>query len=209
MKSPTGFAAMCRRLHRRWAASICGSSASRSPSDATLGWRRHAAGRLDHARRAVAADGEFRSELRVLAAESRRAADSPPATAKRLSVCRFGSFSGQWKPERLDRAWPSASQANRAMLPEQLPDRVEFVLGRTEDVLPLFPYRMTYWRTPAPHNDKSQEPLVAARAVDAGVVQCLAKTIDAREFQYQPGDQEVQNLTQFYVQRYSGETKLR
>ena len=32
--------------------------------------------------------------------------------------------------------------------------------------------------------------------------------IDRREFEYQPGDQEVQDLTQHYVQRYS-ETKLR
>jgi hypothetical protein len=35
------------------------------------------------------------------------------------------------------------------------------------------------------------------------------KPIDAREFQYQPGDQDVKNLTPYYVERLSGETKLR
>jgi hypothetical protein len=117
--------------------------------------------------------------------------------------------SGQWKPERLDALAEREPGKSRA-LPEQLPDRVELVLGRTEDVLPLFPYRVTYWRTPARGtNDKSQEPLAPRELLTLEFFNVSRKKIDAREFQYQPGDQDVQNLTPFYVQRYSGETKLR
>jgi hypothetical protein len=117
--------------------------------------------------------------------------------------------SGQWKPERLDALAEREPGKSRA-LPEQLPDRVELLLGRTEDILPLFPYRVTYWRTPSRgKNDKSQEPLPPRELLTLEFFNVSRKKMDPREFQYQPGDQDVQNLTPFYVQRYSGETKLR
>jgi len=117
---------------------------------------------------------------------------------------------GEWKPERL------ATLAERelgkaARLPEQLPDRVELVLGRTEDVLPLFPYRITYWRTPptAAKGGKNAEPLAPRELLTLDLFNVSRKRIDLREFQYQPGDQDVKDLTPYYVQRYSDETKLR
>jgi hypothetical protein len=92
-------------------------------------------------------------------------------------------------------------------LPEQLPDRVEIVLGRTEDV-PLFPFRITYWRT-RPAEKAATEPAAPRELLTLELFNVSRKEIDPREFQYQPGDQDVQNLTQFYVQRLTGDAKLR
>ena len=117
---------------------------------------------------------------------------------------------GEWKPDRL--AALTAREPGKAKsLPEQLPDRVEMVLGRTEDVLPLFPYRITYWRTSAADskNKKDTPDAPPRELLTLELFNVSRKRIDEREFQYQPGDQDVQNLTPFYVQRYSGETKLR
>src|SRR5262245_5798608 len=44
-------------------------------------------------------------------------------------------LSGGWKSERLE-ALTARESSKKGTLPEQLPDRVELVLGRTEDVLP-------------------------------------------------------------------------
>jgi hypothetical protein len=116
---------------------------------------------------------------------------------------------GEWKPEKLA-ALVGKEPGKIGAIPEQLPDRVELVLGRTEDILPLFPYRITYWRTPAA-DKKGKEPAIGAprELLTLELFNVSRKAIDVREFQYQPGDQEVQELTQFYVQRYSGETKVR
>jgi hypothetical protein len=117
---------------------------------------------------------------------------------------------GQWKAERLA-ALVGREPGKLGPLPEQLPDRVELVLGRTEDALRLFPYRITYWHADAADAKASKEAAAAAprELLTLELFNVSRKPIDAREFEYQPGDQEVQNLTQFYVQRYSGELKLR
>src|SRR5438874_2326236 len=136
-------------------------------------------------------------ELRFNAAEGK--------TVVRLPIW---NLTGQWKPERLA-ALAEQEPGKPKALPEQLPDRVELVLGRTEDVLPLFPYRVTYWRTPPRAKNAKDEPAEPRELLTLELFNVSRKRIDLREFQYQPGDQDVQNLTPFYVQRYSGETKLR
>jgi hypothetical protein len=119
------------------------------------------------------------------------------------------TVAGQWKPERLDVLTERESGKSRK-LPEQMPDRVELVLGRTGDVLPLFPYRVTYWRTPAlEKNGNTDEPAAPRELLTLQFFNVSRKRIDPREFQYSPGDEDVKDLTAFYVQRYSGETKLR
>ena len=118
------------------------------------------------------------------------------------------TVSGQWKPEKLAALTEQEAKKPRA-LPEQLPDRVELVLGRTDDVLPLFPYRITYWRTPAGKGGKNQEAAEPRELLTLDLFNVSRKKIDLREFQYQPGDQDVQNLTPLYVQCFSGEPKLR
>jgi hypothetical protein len=136
-------------------------------------------------------------ELRFNAAEGK--------TVVRLPIW---IVSGQWKPERLA-SLAEQEPGKRKVLPEQLPDRVEIVLGRTDDILPLFPYRITYWRTPPPAKGNKDEPTEPRELLTLELFNVSRKRIDLREFQYQPGDQDVQNLTPFYVQRYSGESKLR
>jgi hypothetical protein len=129
---------------------------------------------------------------------------------KSLATLPIWMVSGQWKPEKLA-ALVEREPGKIGALPEQLPDRVELVLGRTDDVLPLFPYRITYWRTPAPPKNaaKDASPLPPRELLTLELFNVARKNIDPREFQYQPGDQDVQNLTQHYVERYTGDTKLR
>lgn len=118
--------------------------------------------------------------------------------------------SGQWKPSRLA-TLTDRDKKKPAALPEQLPDRVDLVLGRTDDVLPLFPYRISYWRTPPADKNAPQDaaPPAPRELLTLELFNVSRKPIDAREFQYQPGDQDVKNLTPYYVERLSGETKLR
>ena len=129
---------------------------------------------------------------------------------ERLPIWRVA---GHWKKERLAALTGTDPSKPAAQLPEQMPDRVELILGRTEQVLPLFPYRITYTRapeipvkgqggageTPGPKELLTLEFFNVFRNGD----------IDPRLFEYNPGDQVVQDMTTAYVQRYSNETKLR
>jgi hypothetical protein len=117
--------------------------------------------------------------------------------------------SGQWKPEKIA-ALTGREKGKAGPLPDQLPERVELVLGRSDDVLPLFPYRITYWRSAASDakSAKDAQPQPPRELLTLELFNVSRRGIDRREFEYQPGDQEVQDLTQHYVQRYS-ETKLR
>jgi hypothetical protein len=122
---------------------------------------------------------------------------------------------GRWKEDRL--AALAGGDPAKKGLPEQLPTRVEIVLGRTEQVLPLFPYRITYWRDPqavgqsnAPSYEGAADAPTAPRELLSLEFFNVSRkgNIDPREFVYSPGDQEVLDLTASYIQRYS-ETKLR
>jgi hypothetical protein len=123
---------------------------------------------------------------------------------------------GHWKPDRLAHLnSASAAKKTAPKLPDQLPDQVEIILGRTKDVLPLFPYRITYTRTGEPTGTAGQgrggEPPVRKELLVLEFFNVFRKTdIEAGLFEYNPGDQVVQDLTTAYVQRYSSsETKLR
>ena len=116
---------------------------------------------------------------------------------------------GSWKPEKLA-ALTGSEKGKAGSLPEQLPDRVELVLGRSEDVLPLFPYRITYWRSMPMDAKAAKSAAAPARELlTLELFNVSRRPIDAREFDYQPGDQDVQNLTQSYVQRLGDERKVR
>jgi hypothetical protein len=134
------------------------------------------------------------------------------ADGKSLVKLPIWVVAGQWNPERLA-ALVGKEPGKIGAIPEQLPDRVELVLGRTEDVLPLFPYRITYWRTPAADKKgKDATPAVAPRellTIELFKISNDPQKINPTAFQYQPGDQDVQELTESYVQRYNSETKLR
>lgn len=120
---------------------------------------------------------------------------------------------GRWKPERLA-AILGRERARTAELPEQLPDRVELVLRRTDDVLPLFPYKITYWCTPQSDGSSTRgDALPAPRELLSLEVTRYdvfrPSDIDPREFLFNPSGQEVRNVTTSYIQRLSGEKKLR
>jgi len=78
-------------------------------------------------------------------------------------------------------------------------------------VLTLFPYRISYFRTPTPDKNAPQDaaPPAPRELLTLELFNVSRKPIDPREFQYQPGDQDVKNLTQYYVQRLTGDNKLR
>jgi hypothetical protein len=116
---------------------------------------------------------------------------------------------GSWKAEKVADL-VGREPGKLGVLPEQLPDRVELVLGRTDDVLPLFPYRITYWRTTSADAKRAKDAAIPPRELLTLELYNVSRNqIDAREFEYHPGDQDVQNVTPAYVQRLSAERKLR
>jgi hypothetical protein len=116
---------------------------------------------------------------------------------------------GTWKPARLAALLGHEPAANER-LPDQLPDRVELVLGRSEEILPLFPYRITYWKSPAAGSGAKDEPAPRPRELlTLELFNVSRRPIEAREFEYHPGDQRVEELTPQFAQRLSGETEVR
>ena len=112
---------------------------------------------------------------------------------------------GEWKQERLDFLTGNKTPENLAKLPQQLPTRVELILGRVDHAFPLFPYRISYLRPrgqsgtdePPTADPGSFEPLCTLEFY--GVYH--TSDIDPREFAYDPGDQEVADLTQHFMVR--------
>lgn len=116
-------------------------------------------------------------------------------------------LTGRWKPAQLA-ALSGRESAGDGNLPEQLPDGVEIVLDRTDQSLPLFPYRISY--------KKSAPPRTAGRAAEPSELLSLelfnvhrVGQIDRRQFLYHPGDQEVLDLTTAYIQRGGSALGLR
>ena len=107
---------------------------------------------------------------------------------------------GSWKPERLAIVGGKRTDARQA--PEQLPDRVELILGRTDEILPLFPYRITYWQTP---KEAAKADVSASESRELLTLELFnvhrKGDIDRREFHFNPGDQEVLDITAKTIQR--------
>jgi hypothetical protein len=110
---------------------------------------------------------------------------------------------GRWKPEQL--AQISGREAGRNQtgeLPDQLPDVVRLTLGRTTSVLPLFPYRVAYLKQ-AKSSGEDAKPAPLRELLTLELFNVHRKgDIDEREFQYSPADQQVQDLTRAYLQRF-------
>ncbi len=119
---------------------------------------------------------------------------------------------GHWKTDRLTelRRTEKGTSKDRA---EQLPDEVEIVLSREDQTPPLFPYRVTYLtKSGQPgqggagdrEGEGSPKPLLTLELFNVH----RKGNLDPRDFDYQPGEQEVADLTQSYLQRL-GLTKSR
>lgn len=123
-----------------------------------------------------------------------------PATAStgpaRLPVW---AVSGVWKKDRWD-ALNGASAKNKKLVPPELPVRVDLVLGRSERSFNLFPYRVFYY------GRNSQGRAGEGGAINLNPMVSMelfnvqpAAELDPRDFDYNPGEQEVEDLTQAYL----------
>jgi hypothetical protein len=110
---------------------------------------------------------------------------------------------GRWQEDKLA-ALRKTDKGTSKDFAEQLPDEVELVLGRADLAeLPLFPYRITYFKLPS---DDDQ-----GRGGEGGALRPLLTlelfnvqrngNLTPGDFDYGPGDQEVADLTQSYLQR--------
>ena len=110
---------------------------------------------------------------------------------------------GRWRADRLAELRKIDKGVSKDHA-EQLPDEVELVLGRADLAeLPLFPYRITYFKT-ASKNEQgrggegdSSRPLVTLELFNVH----RDGSLTPEQFDYQPGEQEVADLTQSYLQR--------
>ncbi len=111
---------------------------------------------------------------------------------------------GRWKPARLAELLPNqrdailaGQAADPARLPPQLPTDVRVVLGQSD----LMPYRIEYRRAVPSGNTPPPE---AAQTEPNVVLEILAirrpQDLDPGLFAYEPGNQEVTDYTDLYVQ---------
>ena len=118
------------------------------------------------------------------------------------------TLQGRWKADRLAELMEGAKRKDREPA-EQLPDSVELVLGRPGQVLPLFPYRVTYRREEKGNAGQgaasTSRPMLAMELFNVH----RKEDIDPREFEYNPAGQEVADLTPSYLQRMGVGTKNR
>jgi hypothetical protein len=114
---------------------------------------------------------------------------------------------GHWQPERLMELTGRDSRT-RTEIPEQLPERVELILGRSVAIPPLFPCRITYWQEADARSRRNAPAPRELLTLDFFHVNPQAK-IDQSEFGFNPGEIEIEDRTAKYKQRLSGATKLR
>jgi hypothetical protein len=79
---------------------------------------------------------------------------------------------------------------------EQIPDSIELTFG-TDNALPLFPYRIEYLKRPSKGKDNELTPLLTLDFFSAKV----RRDIDPQQFEYFPGDQEVEDRTRLFLER--------
>ena len=118
---------------------------------------------------------------------------------------------GTWKRQRLA-ALASRKPEKLTGTPDQLPDQVEIILGRTTDHLPLFPFRITYRRTAQP-DSKSSTPASASPPAPRDLLTLeffnvsATRPIDPRAFHYESGEQYIRDITTESIERLSGQSK--
>ena len=192
--------------------------------------RRTLAMRSDEPRRIMPTDGWIMlGGLPRLLASLEQSFEFGPAEARTLTFNAGGGkierlpiwvVEGRWKKDRLAAvSGRDAEKLQPGALPEQLPDGVRLVLGRTNDVLPLFPYRITYLRLPkltagvASGGDDSSNSPEAEPPRELLTIELFnvhrKGDIDPSEFEYRPAGQQlqVQDLTTAYLQRYTDQRR--
>lgn len=130
--------------------------------------------------------------------------DFPPARSATVEGVPVWIVEGTWKPDRLtqmlsggkdDAAAPSVHVASR--LPSHLPHRVQAVIGKQD----LIPRRIDYLRDPAATD---AGPPAIAQPVHMATIEILepirGEPIDDHLFTYEPGQQEVIDHTDMFVE---------
>jgi hypothetical protein len=112
------------------------------------------------------------------------------------------AVSGTWKKERWQELTAVAAKKKKDAAPPLLPQRVDLVLNRSERSFTLFPYRVLYYA--AAENSRAGEgaainlrPIVSMELFNLAT----AANLDPRDFDYNPGEQEVEDLTAVYLQK--------
>ncbi len=105
---------------------------------------------------------------------------------------------GTWKPELLLKLLPSQATAIRggasadlSELPAELPHSVQLLLGQDD----LFPYRIDFLR-----QDTETGEQIAIMTLELFDVE-IGGVVDPRPFTYKPGDQEVTDRTQEFINK--------
>jgi hypothetical protein len=112
---------------------------------------------------------------------------------------------GHWRPAQLQNLL-NGKDLPLDQLPEQLPARVELTLGR-DDILPLFPYRLEWFRQAREESGgKDKAPVAREPRWEPMVTMELYEVsrraqYDPARFEYDPGDQEVEDVTQAYLNK--------
>jgi hypothetical protein len=114
---------------------------------------------------------------------------------------------GRWKKDR-QAALLATEKGVSKDDPEQMPDAVELVLGRPDDAtLPLFPYRITYLQDAK--NDKANSNKEGQGRGGSALKAMLMlelfnvhrSNLQPEQFDYQPNEKDVADLTQSYLLR--------
>ena len=112
------------------------------------------------------------------------------------------AVSGTWKKERWKELTAVTGKKKKDAAPTLLPKRVDLVLNRSERGFSLFPYRVLYYA--AAENSRAGEGVAVGLrpAVSMELFNlATAANLDPRDFDYNPGEQEVEDLTSVYLQK--------
>lgn len=130
--------------------------------------------------------------------------DFGPAKPLTVGELPVWSIDGRWKPHVLANLLPdqkdailAGEQPDLSQLPGQLPHGVNVILGR-DQVIPLFPYGISYYRFVPDGEAMRREPLATWGLYHVR----LRPDLTASDFDYRPNDsQQVDERTDEYVAR--------
>ena len=118
------------------------------------------------------------------------------AQSRKIDRVDVWHITGQWKTPAPSQSNPSRLTSSQNQVPSDdamRPDRVRLLLGRNKPV-PLFPYQIVFFR-----EDKGiSRPIVS---IDFFDIRKMPK-VDRAWFEYQPGNQDVEDLTEPFLMRF-------
>ena len=118
------------------------------------------------------------------------------AHARKIDQVRVWQIEGQWKtpaPSSSRATRQTTSQSQNSQRHTVRPDRVRLLLGRNKPV-PLFPYQIVFFR----ERKGTTQPIVSIDFFDIRKM----PQVDRAWFDYQPGNQDVEDLTEPFLMRF-------